>query len=75
MKSCQPIGGSSKILSNDGGGIRGIIPAIVLAEIERRTEQRISKLFDLIVGTSTGGMSGQRIFGQPVPFPTYGRIV
>lgn len=26
-----------KVLSIDGGGIRGIIPAMVLAEIERRT--------------------------------------
>ncbi len=45
-----------KILSIDGGGIRGIIPAIILAEIEKRTGKRISQLFDLIAGTSTGGM-------------------
>lgn len=45
-----------RILSIDGGGIRGIIPAMVLAEIERRTGRRISQLFDLIVGTSTGGI-------------------
>ena len=45
-----------KILSIDGGGIRGIIPAMVLAEIERRTEKPISALFDLIAGTSTGGL-------------------
>jgi|GEM_PF-43358 len=45
-----------KILSIDGGGIRGIIPAMILAEIERRTEKPISSLFDLIAGTSTGGM-------------------
>jgi uncharacterized protein len=45
-----------KILSIDGGGIRGIIPAIILASIEKRTEKPISQLFDLIAGTSTGGI-------------------
>jgi predicted acylesterase/phospholipase RssA len=45
-----------RILSIDGGGIRGIIPALVLAEIERRTGQRIADLFDLVAGTSTGGI-------------------
>jgi patatin-like phospholipase/acyl hydrolase len=44
------------ILSIDGGGIRGIIPAVVLAEIERRTDRRACELFDLIAGTSTGGI-------------------
>ncbi|HEV2770322.1 MAG TPA: patatin-like phospholipase family protein [Solirubrobacteraceae bacterium] len=44
------------ILSIDGGGIRGIIPATVLAELERRTGRRIAELFDLIAGTSTGGI-------------------
>lgn len=45
-----------KILSIDGGGIRGIIPAIILSEIEKRTNKPISSLFDLIAGTSTGGI-------------------
>jgi uncharacterized protein len=45
-----------KILSIDGGGIRGIIPALVLAEIEKRTQRPIAALFDLIAGTSTGGI-------------------
>jgi patatin-like phospholipase/acyl hydrolase len=45
-----------KILSIDGGGIRGIIPALVLAEIERRTERPAAASFDLIAGTSTGGI-------------------
>ncbi|MBA2517867.1 MAG: patatin-like phospholipase family protein [Solirubrobacterales bacterium] len=45
-----------RILSIDGGGIRGLIPAVVLAEIERRTDKRIAELFDLIAGTSTGGI-------------------
>ncbi len=45
-----------KILSIDGGGIRGIIPAMLLAEIEKRTKRPIARLFDLIAGTSTGGI-------------------
>ncbi len=45
-----------KILSIDGGGIRGIIPAMVLAKIEEMTSKPICKLFDFISGTSTGGI-------------------
>lgn len=45
-----------KILSIDGGGIRGIIPAMLLAEIEKRTGKQIFEMFDLIAGTSTGGL-------------------
>ena len=45
-----------KILSIDGGGIRGIIPALVLSKIEERTEKPIADCFNLIAGTSTGGI-------------------
>ena len=45
-----------KVLSIDGGGIRGIIPAVVLAHIEAETGKSICELFDLIAGTSTGGI-------------------
>ena len=45
-----------KILSIDGGGIRGIIPAMVLAEIEEMTGVPTAENFDLIAGTSTGGI-------------------
>jgi patatin-like phospholipase/acyl hydrolase len=45
-----------KVLAIDGGGIRGLIPAVVLAEIERRTGRRTAEMFDLIAGTSTGGI-------------------
>ncbi|NEN23102.1 patatin [Cryomorpha ignava] len=50
------------ILSIDGGGIRGIIPGVVMEYIEgelRRIEgddKRIADYFDLIAGTSTGGI-------------------
>lgn len=45
-----------KILSIDGGGIRGIIPVTILAEIENRCGKQIYELFDFIAGTSTGGL-------------------
>src|SRR5437763_1754690 len=44
------------VLSIDGGGIRGIIPAMVLAELEQRAGRPIAEMFDLIAGTSTGGI-------------------
>lgn len=45
-----------KILSIDSGSIRGIIPAMILAEIEKETGKQIFKMFDLIAGTSTEGI-------------------
>jgi len=45
-----------KILSIDGGGIRGIIPGRILAEVEARTGKKAADLFDFIAGTSTGGI-------------------
>ena len=47
---------SIKVLSIDGGGIRGIIPAIILAEMQKRLGRNLSEVFDLIAGTSTGGI-------------------
>lgn len=45
-----------KILSIDGGGIRGLIPALVLSKIEEMTGRPTAESFDLIAGTSTGGI-------------------
>jgi len=45
-------------LSIDGGGIRGLIPALVLAFIEKATGRQTADLFDLVAGTSTGGILG-----------------
>lgn len=45
-----------KVLSIDGGGVRGIIPARILQEIEIRTGKHIFELFDIVSGTSTGGL-------------------
>ncbi|RIA80003.1 hypothetical protein C1645_839467 [Glomus cerebriforme] len=44
------------VLSIDGGGIRGVLPALWLSEIEHRTHRPISHLFNMIAGTSTGGI-------------------
>src|SRR5690348_15273305 len=55
MQNWKP-GELVKILSIDGGGIRGIIPARLLADIERRTKKPIADLFHLLAGTSTGGI-------------------
>lgn len=45
-----------RILSIDGGGMRGLIPATILAAIERRAGKPVAQLFDLVAGTSTGGI-------------------
>jgi uncharacterized protein len=51
-----------RILCVDGGGIRGLIPALVVGEIERRLQERAgpqaraSDYFHMFAGTSTGGL-------------------
>lgn len=58
------------VLSLDGGGIRGIVPALLLEEIEKRTGKPISKLFDVIAGTSTGGILGLALTKPKAEQPT-----
>lgn len=52
-----------RILSIDGGGIRGIIPGMLLLDLEKRLQEKsknpqahISEYFDFFAGTSTGGI-------------------
>ena len=49
-----------KILSLDGGGIRGVLSARILKEVEttirNTTRQELHDYFDLITGTSTGSI-------------------
>jgi uncharacterized protein len=45
-----------RILTLDGGGIKGAFTAAVLTEWERQTGRVIADHFDLIAGTSTGGI-------------------
>lgn len=47
---------SYRILSIDGGGMKGTFPCAFLAALERSLQQPIGSYFDLIVGTSTGGI-------------------
>ena len=52
----ERVPGRFRILSIDGGGIRGIIPATVLTVLEQRAGKAVCDLFDMLVGTSTGGL-------------------
>lgn len=45
-----------RILSLDGGGIRGVVPAVILGEVEKQIGQPLNKYFHLIAGTSTGSI-------------------
>jgi patatin-like phospholipase/acyl hydrolase len=45
-----------RILALDGGGLRGVIPVTILQEVEKMTGKPIWESFDLIAGTSTGGL-------------------
>jgi uncharacterized protein len=45
-----------RVLSIDGGGMRGIIPGRFLQELEARSGRRVCEHFDLVVGTSTGAI-------------------
>jgi hypothetical protein len=50
------------VLSIDGGGVRGIIPGTILAFLEEKLQEldgpeaRLANYFDVIAGTSTGGL-------------------
>lgn len=53
--------GKKAILSIDGGGIRGLVPALILRELEGRLRARgktepLHRYFDMMAGTSTGGI-------------------
>jgi len=63
-----------KILSIDGGGIRGIIPAVILNYIEKGLQLQsgnphatLADYFDLVAGTSTGGILACFYLLPPAP--------
>ncbi|HET9878174.1 MAG TPA: patatin-like phospholipase family protein [Candidatus Limnocylindria bacterium] len=45
-----------RILAIDGGGLRGLIPACLLAGLERATGRPARESFDFLAGTSTGAV-------------------
>lgn len=73
------------ILSIDGGGVRGIIPATILEFLERHLQEldgkdkRIADYFDVIAGTGTGGLMTAMLAApddgkKPRPLFTAGEI-
>ena len=69
-----PMNKKVTILSIDGGGIRGIIPAVILNHIEKRLQRQsgnpnasLADYFDLMAGTSTGGILACYYLLPPTP--------
>lgn len=54
------------VLCIDGGGVRGVVPARILQEIEERTGKPIAEMFDMVGGPSTGAIIAA---GLTVPDP------
>jgi predicted acylesterase/phospholipase RssA len=58
--------GMRRILSIDGGGVRGVIPAATLVALERTLGGRVRDHFDFVAGTSTGALiAGAVSAGMP----------
>ena len=45
-----------RVLALDGSGVRGIVLARVLQELEERTHRRTHELFDFVIGNSAGAL-------------------
>lgn len=45
-----------RVLSIDGGGTRGLFPATMLHELEQASGRSVTDIFDVIVGSATGGI-------------------
>ncbi|KAI6752499.1 hypothetical protein HG530_013868 [Fusarium avenaceum] len=60
----KPKAAGPRVLALDGGGVRGIVELLVLRQIERHVGYGIAihELFDLVVGTSTGGIVALGVF-------------
>jgi uncharacterized protein len=50
------LGTTVRVLTIDGGGVRGAIPAAILAQLEIDMGRPCYQIFDVIGGTSTGGL-------------------
>ena len=69
----------SRILCLDGGGIKGLVQIELLRQLEEMTGKRVIRLFDWIVGTSTGGIIALAlVYGKSsdehVEFCTFSRL-
>ena len=65
MRSSTTDDNGFRILSLDGGGVRGLIEVLVLKKLEQRfAPLRITSLFDLILGTSAGGIIAMSLLGK-----------
>ena len=73
LDSCMKISKKyNTILSIDGGGIRGLIPAKILQTLEELTKKSNYELFNLIDGISTGGILATALAyqkNQPTALP------
>lgn len=57
MTAIRPDGtGEIRVLAIDGGGVRGLIPATLIAHIEKEVARPISDTFNVLAGTSTGAL-------------------
>jgi uncharacterized protein len=55
-----------RILAIDGGGVRGLLPARFLVELEAMSGRPLRSVFDMIAGTSVGGILALG-YGAPGP--------
>ncbi len=56
-----------RVLSIDGGGTRGLFPATLLHQLEQETNKSVTDIFDVIVGSATGGIISMAISaGMPM---------
>lgn len=51
---CNP--SLTTILTVDGGGVAGVIPAVFLNELEQDADEKTNKMFDFMAGVSTGSL-------------------
>src|SRR4030095_2408027 len=54
---------TTKILSIDGGGTRGLFPATILKQLELDLGKKVTDVFDVIIGSATGGIIVSAIAG------------